>query len=431
MYRLSKNGPRSLGSGPHEAQRGANKENTSNASISHSTLPTSEDGRSSGFARSASKTGSQPSSTENVNHLRPRGGTGKNAHQLRNFRATKSFHEGSRVRGFQGSRPPSQKTNDSCNNSIIQGKTPQAIDHRVLDLDSINDENNDIVRSSQGKTSGVYFLTEPTSAETKAVLKQVNDDEIIANKLFELLGMPVPKFDVWDVNQISSRIKDTFNNEASRRFINRKYEKIMVMQRINGCALSELDPDKIKEFIRDKDNLRSLGRSMACDMIIGNADRVFFFRVPISNPDNIMIEDGHAVFIDQVFSSRSEDMWISSCNDLMKSMKEPDDSASCIYQKFISPLLQRSLTKHTTTPSLNDGVQNRESLLKEFNESITTQTKADINAEVSRGIQEAIDCFIAKKEEALGLLESHPAKQRKLLSIHTHLESLKVKNLKA
>ena len=166
---------------------------------------------------------------------------------------------------------------------------------RVLDLNSINDINNDIIRSSKGRTSGVFLLTTLSSGELKGVLKPVNDNEIIANKLFELLGMPIPKFDVWEKTQISDSITNKIDNSSARASISNTSEKIMVMEAVGGRTLSECNSADVNKFICNKGNQHALGRSMVFDMLIGNADRIFHFSAPIVNPDNIMVKDGLAI----------------------------------------------------------------------------------------------------------------------------------------
>lgn len=58
----------------------------------------------------------------------------------------------------------------------------------------------------------------------------------------------------------------------------------MAMEAVMGRTLSECTPPAIKQFLTDKNNLHLLGRSMALDLLIGNADRIFSFQRQLLTP---------------------------------------------------------------------------------------------------------------------------------------------------
>lgn len=301
--------------------------------------------------------------------------------------------------------------------SVAQSVPLHGVEKRVLDLNAINDEKNQIKRSSAGKTSGVFLVTNPIVGEVTAALKPVNDKEILANKLFEVLGMPIPKFDIWNKGQIRDSIRCSIDKSFQGQVIVKSYEKIMVMEAIMGRPLSECDPAAIKTFLSNKDNLHSLGRSMAFDLLIGNADRIMFFTVPVVNPDNIMVKDNHAVFIDQVFNAQDANRWKTFYDKLMRSIDAPLDDKTCIYNRHISPLVEKSLKKYSAQDLSS------QDLIAEFKQSINDETKRAINSGLSEGIQSAMKDLSAKKDEVLNLSEHSPETREYFAAIYAQLEA--------
>ena len=74
---------------------------------------------------------------------------------------------------------------------------------------------------------------------------------------------------------------------------------------------------------------------MAFDLLIGNADRIFYFSAPVVNPDNIMVHGNKVVFIDQVFNATDSDRWKHFYSALLKSKGVNFDNKNCIYNKYI------------------------------------------------------------------------------------------------
>ncbi|MBU2679240.1 MAG: hypothetical protein KJ948_03080 [Gammaproteobacteria bacterium] len=307
--------------------------------------------------------------------------------------------------------------------SLAQTVSVEEVKTRVLELSEINDEKNTITRSSAGKTTGVFLLTDPTVGIVKAALKPVTDKEILANQLFEVLGMPIPLFDVWDTDQICASVRGYIENSSDKQLISAKHEKTMAMQAVMGRTLSECAPPAIKQFLTNKNNLHFLGRSMAFDLLIGNADRIFYFSAPVVNPDNIIVKDNQAFFIDQVFNAKDSSRWKHFYSALLKSKNATIDDKTCIYNKYIFPLVEKSLKKYTENPSQNNEQSSTQDLISEFNHSINNEMKREIILDLWKGIESAMNDLIEKKEQVINILENHNDIKKYITSIYALLNT--------
>lgn len=307
--------------------------------------------------------------------------------------------------------------------NLVHTMSREKLGTRVLELSEINDEKNTITRSSAGKTTGVFLLTDPTVGIVKAALKPVTDKEILANQLFEALGMPIPQFDVWDTNQICASVRSYIENSSSKQLFSGKHDKIMAMEAVMGRTLSECTPPAIKQFLTDKNNLHLLGRSMALDLLIGNADRIFFFSASVVNPDNIMVNGNQAVFIDQVFNATNSDRWKHFYSALLESKNANLDDKTCIYNKYIFPLVEKSLKKYAENPSQNSEKSSSKNLISEFNNSINNEMKGEMISNLWKGIESAMKDLIEKEVQVMSLFENHKEIKKYITSIYTLLNT--------
>lgn len=307
--------------------------------------------------------------------------------------------------------------------SLAHTTSREKLETRVLELSEINDEKNKIRRSSAGKTTGVFLLTDPTIGIVKAALKPVNDKEILANQLFEALGMPIPKFDIWNTDRICASVQNHIENSSNKQLFSKKPDKIMAMEAVMGRTLSECTPFSIKQFLSDKNNLNFLGRSIALDLLIGNADRIFYFSAPVVNPDNIMVHGNKVVFIDQVFNATDSDRWEHFYSALLKSKGVNFDNKNCIYKKYIFPLIEKSLKKYADNPSQNNEKSSSQNLVSEFNNSINDEIKHEMISDLWQGIESGMKELIEKEEKVMSLVENHKEIKRYITSIYTFLNT--------
>jgi hypothetical protein len=283
-----------------------------------------------------------------------------------------------------------------------------------LHLEKINNPNNSCIRSSSGRTSGVFLITDPSSGTTLAALKPVKKEEIFANKFFDLLEMPIPKFDIHGKNKLSKTINDTVMKSFEGKAIHCEYQNIMVMEHIKGRPLSEHNPHEIKKCFLNEANMELVGRSMALDMFIGNADRIISFSAPVCNPDNIMVRNNSVVFIDQVFRERGSQLG-KFFDSLMQSVKPGQDEDNNVYKKYMQPLVVKSLDNYAKK---NEGT-NKDDMLDKFNSSISHTEQSKINENIVLGIRNALQLLVDKKKEVLDL---DPSRHNQINEIYRFLE---------
>ncbi len=294
-----------------------------------------------------------------------------------------------------------------------------------FDMGRINDDQNKTTRSSLGKTSGVFMVTDPSVGVVLAVVKPVKEPEIFANKLYSMLGMPIPNFDVVDNDDVSGSITTAIKENANAN--TPKTEKIMVMETVLGRAMSEYDGAKLKEFLLIDRNLELLGKTMVLDIFAGNADRIVPFMAKTINPDNIMFRENSVVFIDQAFRERSgqKEKVLSLLADVVGRDPAMPDNDGCIYSKYILPLVDKSLQKYGGLANPEGGsAPPPNTFFEDFKSSIDFNQKIKINKLVKSGICDAVQLLIDSKTAVLNLSGTNQSRRKDLEETYTGLKQL-------
>ncbi len=221
----------------------------------------------------------------------------------------------------------------------------EAQDRAAFNMARINQERSDICRSVSGLTSGVFLITDPEFGTVVGVLKPVKDREIFANRLFKMLEMPIPGFDIANMDDFKSGIRDRVTAETSEMIL--KDAKMMVMEPVSGRSMSEYCAADLKEFLLEDRNLEFFGKSMALDIFTGNGDRIIPFTKNRVNPDNIMFQDKSIVFIDQTFVPRGTKKEAVFAQ-LAAAMEAGSGTLHDIdvYRGYVLPLVEKSLQKY-------------------------------------------------------------------------------------
>jgi len=322
--------------------------------------------------------------------------------------AQKKEIDGSNKASFSRSSPPPEVQNDS-----------------IFDMARINDELNKINKSSLGKTSGVFLVMNPTAGVILAALKPVKDPEILANKLFALLDMPIPAFGVVEKNSFSKAIIDTLDKSPFASTSASK--KMMVMEPVSGRAMSEYCAKDLKSFLLNKRNIELLGKSMVLDIFTGNADRIVPFMANTINPDNIMFQDGSIMFIDQALRVRSgqKQSVFSKLADAVNLEPGIPDNKDNVYNKYILPLVDKALGKYKPNAMHNESdLLEKNSYFTEFESSIDLDEKSKINEILISGICGAVHLLIYNKDKVLDLCSSDLSRKNDLAETYVGLEKL-------
>lgn len=269
-----------------------------------------------------------------------------------------------------------------------------------LTMEIINRSTNTITRSTLGKTSGVSIVSDLALGTIVAALKLVDDDEIFANNFFKMMDLPVPLFKIYNKEELSTAIKKDINN--GKHADSSEKQTIMAMEFINGRAMSEYDVDDLKDLIVNENNLELLGKSMAMDLFIGNADRIVSFGIPKFNPGNIMFKEKSVEFIDQAFTARGVtkksifkkiDMAVAAGSDSSKG----DD----LYKSYILPLVKDSIRRKGELQKENATWIRRK--CDDFECLIFDNDKRKINDFIKNGISDGVNILIKNKDKVLRL----------------------------
>ena len=271
----------------------------------------------------------------------------------------------------------------------------------------INQAQNTIERSAGGKTSGVFIITDPAVGKVVGVLKPVKPPEIFANKLFALLGMPIPDFDIANKTDFNDTIVQTIAQKASANIAQGKI--MMVMKPVEGRSMSEYGVADLKEFFLSDQNLELLGKSMVLDIFTGNSDRIVPFTPNVINPDNIMFQNNCVVFIDQAFHERGtkKESVFSHLAIAMEAEPGTSNDNNRVYGKYILPLVDRALQKYKKVAMS----QKNESLiidntLEDFTSSIDIYQENRISEIVASGILDGVQLLLENEDKVLELCAS-------------------------
>ena len=287
----------------------------------------------------------------------------------------------------------------------------------AIDLAHLNRETNTVTVSKKGNMSKAIVVIEPAKAKILAVLKSVNNDEIFANKLFAALGMPIPAFRTIDKSAFSNTIKSAFSETPLGD--SKKHQTILVMECVNGKALSEIAPKDLKDFLLAGQNLELLGMSMALDTLTGNADRIISFSAPVINPDNIMfdLEKKSVVFIDQGYKDRRGQLGVG-LDKLAKFFGPQESEAPSVYSQYILPLAKRSIQKYCLGElNIRDEAEVGK-FISAFEHSIDKDEKIEISNVVKSGISRGFQKFTDSKESVLALCAADPAQSTGIMNAY-------------
>jgi hypothetical protein len=290
----------------------------------------------------------------------------------------------------------------------------------AIDLAHLNRETNIATVSKKGNTSKAVVVIEPAKAKILAVLKLVNKDEIFANKLFAALGMPIPSFQTVDKSACSNTIKNAISETPLGN--SEKHKTILVMECVNGKAMSEIAPKDLKDFFLAGRNLELLGMSMALDTLIGNADRIISFIAPVINPDNIMFDLGSksVVFIDQAYKNRPGQVKLG-LDKLAKFFGPQEPGAPDVYTQYILPLAKRSIQKYCIEELDTKDESEAKKFISKFEDVIDKNQKISISKCVMLGISKGFRHFLDNKKFVLGLCAADPAHSSGMINAYSML----------
>lgn len=274
--------------------------------------------------------------------------------------------------------------------ALIETPKPKKVTiESPLLLESIN-QRTVISRSTEGKTSGTFFASNPFDGSTTAI-KPVKEAEIFANELFRALNLPIPEFTIYNKSEINPLITASIDSALENCVLAPKnYKKVMCMEFVRGQSLKGMTIENLEAFFNDNNNLKTLGISMVVDLLIGNGDRTVYFTVKKPNPSNIMVTRNQICLIDQCLVERHLDLIQRAVDMLADARHQPENgNDKSLLNRYIKAIIHRSLG------SSDPGKLNK----------ITHGDEEAINRGIAVGIDEGVEILLNHQQTIFSMAE--------------------------
>ena len=211
--------------------------------------------------------------------------------------------------------------------------------------------------SGTGLRSGVAFFKPMRSPTTHHLaLKPVDASEAFANRLFRELKIPMPGFEIFELQHITQRIQDILKAHTSSKpvwktALNLNSAQFICMEKLEGNSLKHSQRDDIVNTLQEEKNQKTLGRIMAMDILLHYGDRIIPYNKNMqANGDNLFISEGCLIAIDQDIDLHDKDNRFLDHQKLEQIAhhlkmaitalgKEHQGDADGFYQLYLKPLL--------------------------------------------------------------------------------------------